>query len=319
MNAAASHRVPRVSLGLPVYNGERFVADAIQSALSQTLSDFELVISDNASTDGTDSICRHFAKVDPRVRYSRSSTNRGAAPNFNRCFALSQPTEFFKWIAHDDLMTEDFLERCIRALDDDPSVALAFPAMVYADADGNLMSRQIQEDLSLISDDPGRRAQLLIRYGLEAPDIYWTVYGVMRRHAIEQTALHGSYIASDQVFLFELAAAGKFVQVPDALFIRRIHAEAWTMRADRTPESDAAWFDAGLRSHFLLPHWTLLYRHFLSIWHSDVSLGAKARCARAVGDRTIREWRELGGDMKRAMRDLARRYLVPTAMKRRKR
>jgi glycosyltransferase involved in cell wall biosynthesis len=297
----------RVSIGLPVYNGERYVGEAIEAVLSQTFGDFELVISDNASTDGTREICEEFERDDARVRYSRSPENLGVGPNFNRCFALAQPSEYFKWVTHDDLMSDDFLERCIEALDSDACVSVAFPAMVTADAEGKVIGRQLREDLSLIEGKPGRRAQRLIEYGLEAPDIYWTVYGLMRRSAIEQTELHGSYIASDQVLLFQLALTGKFVQVPGALFIRRAHPDAWTMKADRTPKGDAAWFGARSRSGVVLPHWTLLGRHLKSVFRGQLSLQEKARCLRAVAHRGLREWRQLGGDVRLAMRDVIRR------------
>src|SRR3954470_1068595 len=97
-----SERRPRVSIGLPVYNGQRFLAPAVSSLLAQTFADFELVICDNASTDDTEAICRRFAERDPRVRYHRNEQNVGAAPNFNRALALSTG-QYFKWAAHDDL------------------------------------------------------------------------------------------------------------------------------------------------------------------------------------------------------------------------
>jgi glycosyltransferase involved in cell wall biosynthesis len=297
-------RPPRVSIGLPVYNGERYVREAIEGALSQTFSDLELVISDNASRDRTREICEDFARKDTRVRYYRNPKNLGAAPNFNRCFALARPTEYFKWITYDDLMTDDFLDRCIEVLDRDAGVSLAFPAIVHADAEGNVTSRQHRPDLSLVENEPGRRAERLIEYGLEAPDIYWTIYGVMRRSALERTELHGSYTASDQVLLFQLALTGKFVQVPKALFVRRAHPEAWTMTADRTPKGDAIWFGARPRAGVVLPHWTLLRGHLRSIFRDELSLLDKARCGRAVGRRALREWRALGGDVKRAIGDV---------------
>lgn len=306
MSLPSVHTQPRVSIGLPVYNGERYVGEAIQAVLSQSFTDLELVISDNASTDGTRAICEDAARSDPRIRYYRNSKNLGAAPNFNRCFALASPSEYFKWITYDDLITDNFLERCIEALDSDAEVSLAFPTLVHADAEGNVTSRQRQADLSLIEDQPGYRAQQLIQYGLESPDIYWTLYGVMRRSALEKTDLHGNYIASDQVLLFQLAFTGKFVQVPSGLLIHRAHANAWTMMTNRTPKADALWF-GGSSSGVVLPHWTLVGRHLGSILRADLALRDKARCVLAVGHRTLREWRNLGGDVKLAMREAPRR------------
>jgi glycosyltransferase involved in cell wall biosynthesis len=315
MSSSSVGAPPRVSIGLPVYNGERYITEAIQAVLSQTFSDLELVITDNASTDGTRAICEDAARSDQRISYYRNPENVGAAPNFNRCFALASPSEYFKWITYDDLITDDFLERCIEALDRDTGVSLAFPMLVHADAEGNVTSRQQQADLSLIEQEPGRRAQRLIHYGLESPDIYWTLYGVMRRSALEKTELHGNYIASDQVLLFQLAFTGRFVQVPSALLIHRAHADAWTMMTDRTPKADALWF-GGSSSGVVLPHWTLVSRHLRSIIRADVSLRDKVRCVLAVGHRTVREWRNLGGDVKLAMREAARRKALRPSLNR---
>lgn len=114
----------RLSIGLPVYNGERYLAESLDALLGQTYKDFELIISDNASTDGTAGICREYARQDPRIRYVRQTKNIGAAPNHN--FVLSEAKgELFKWAAADDLYARDLLERCIAALDEHPDFVLA--------------------------------------------------------------------------------------------------------------------------------------------------------------------------------------------------
>src|SRR5512139_3267591 len=114
---------PRVSIGVPVYNGENFLKDALDSLLAQTFKDFEIVIADNVSTDQTEEICRSYAAKDARIRYYRNETNIGAGPNHNRVFELSRG-EYFKWVCHDDMCAPEFLERCIEVLDRDPSVVL---------------------------------------------------------------------------------------------------------------------------------------------------------------------------------------------------
>jgi hypothetical protein len=124
----------------------------------------------------------------------------------------------------------------------------------------------------------------------------------MRRSAIEKTQLHGNYVASDQVLLFELAMAGKFCQVPGAVLIHRAHPNAWTAMTGRTPKADAVWF-GGRSASVVLPHWTLLRHHIRSILRADLSSRDKARCMRAVAHRALREWRNLGGDVKLAIRD----------------
>ena len=111
-------RVAAVSVGLPVYNGARYLPAAIDSLLSQTFEDFELIISDNGSTDETERICRGYAARDPRVRYVRSDVNRGLLWNFRNVLELARAPRF-KWMAHDDICAPEFLRRCMEELDAD--------------------------------------------------------------------------------------------------------------------------------------------------------------------------------------------------------
>src|SRR6185295_20414870 len=96
------NRPPRVSIGLPVFNGEQLLRQAVDSLLAQTFSDFELVISDNGSTDGTEAICREYAARDSRIRYLREPENRGGSWNFSRLPPLARG-EYFRWSCHDDI------------------------------------------------------------------------------------------------------------------------------------------------------------------------------------------------------------------------
>src|SRR3982751_1385660 len=127
---------PRVSIGMPVRNGQRYIRQAIDSLLNQTFSDLELIVCDNASNDATESICRDYAARDSRVRYFRNPQNIGPAENHNKCFALSRG-EYFKWHAHDDMCASTQLERCVEALDNDPSIVIAYPKTLIVDDAGN--------------------------------------------------------------------------------------------------------------------------------------------------------------------------------------
>jgi len=135
-----SEPTPRVSIGLPVFNGERYLEETLQSILGQTLGDLEIVISDNGSTDHTAEICRAIAAQDRRVRYHRSERNRGGAWNHNRVFALSRG-EYFKWAAHDDLLAPEFLERCVRVLDAVPAYVLCTSRAAFVDERGAALRR----------------------------------------------------------------------------------------------------------------------------------------------------------------------------------
>src|SRR3990172_11630910 len=114
---------PKVSVGMPVYNAERYLEEALASILAQSFDDFELVISDNASTDRTAEICRAYADKDERIRYFRMRQNYGVIDNFNSVFRLSGG-EYFKWAASDDVCERDYLRKAVDVLDRDPSIVL---------------------------------------------------------------------------------------------------------------------------------------------------------------------------------------------------
>ena len=113
---------PRLSIGMPVFNGEKYIRCALDSILSQTYKDFELVISDNASTDKTESICLKYKEQDNRIRYYRNKKNIGAPSNYNRVFLLSS-ANYFKWAAHDDMIAPEYIEKCMEILENDSSGA----------------------------------------------------------------------------------------------------------------------------------------------------------------------------------------------------
>jgi glycosyltransferase involved in cell wall biosynthesis len=128
---------PRLTIGLPVYNGENYLGEAIAALLGQTFEDFELIISDNASTDGTAGISRRYEKQDSRIRYVRQPRNIGIAPNHN--FIVSEARgELVKWASHDDLYARDMMERCVQALDEHPHVVLANPWTAMIDGSGQV-------------------------------------------------------------------------------------------------------------------------------------------------------------------------------------
>ena len=168
--SGTGHEMPTVSLGIPVYNGERYVGEAIRSALGQSLDDIEVVISDNASTDGTERICREFAAADPRVRYFRNTSNVGAHPNFNLAFDHSRG-RYFKWLAHDDLLHPDYLQRCVAVLDADPGVALCQTDLACIDESGQQIGVIPWRLEAAGSTDPVRRfaAILLERHNRPSP------------------------------------------------------------------------------------------------------------------------------------------------------
>src|SRR6266496_237046 len=209
MNAA-----PRLSIGLPVYNGEKSLPESLDALLGQSYGDFELIISDNASTDSTAEICCSYGKQDSRIRYIRQSRDIGRVPNHN--FLIEQARgELFKWAACDDLYASDLLKRCVDVLDEYPQVVLAHSGEAVIDNSGAVISLV---KYPVVTDSPMAperfRSMLFDGWGDDS-------YGIIRTEVLRRTPLHGSYHLADRTFTTELALHGPFHQVPDWLYFRR--------------------------------------------------------------------------------------------------
>ncbi|MFD7158630.1 glycosyltransferase family 2 protein [Kribbella sp. NPDC059898] len=214
--------VPRLTVGLPVYNGEKYLAESLDALLGQSYGDYRMIISDNASTDATEEICREYQAKDGRITYFRQPVNIGATPNHNWCFEQSD-TELFKWASYDDLYGRDLLRRCVEALDDDPYLVLAHAYQAIIDGAGDIV---LEVDYPLDTANPhapDRFRSLLFDVGGD------DFYGVMRSDILRRTPLNGSYHHSDRTIMAELALYGRFSQVPELLFFRRDHPD----RAER--------------------------------------------------------------------------------------
>lgn len=229
---------PTVSVGIPVYNGERYLREALDSLLAQTYEDFEVLISDNASTDATEEICRAAIAHDRRVRYVRSDENRGVGFNFSR--VVEDTTgRYFKWAASDDLVAPTFLERCVEVMrDSSERVVLVFPRARIIDAKGAFV-RDHEAQLHLREAEPHQRLRHLVRNIVMTNELF----GLVRRPALERTRLMDTFLTADYVLLAELALEGEFWEVPEPLFFRREHPDA--SRAERTPAEYAEFYNPG--------------------------------------------------------------------------
>jgi glycosyltransferase involved in cell wall biosynthesis len=209
---------PRVSIGLPVYNGEKFLAASIDSLLGQTYQDFELIISDNASTDGTADICRQYEKQDPRIRYFRQEHNIGAAPNYN--FVINEARgELFKHASHDDLYGRDLLARCVAALDENEKIVLAHSWSAIIDENGTVV-KVVNYPVNTAAAEATERFRSMLFDGWGDDE-----GGVVRTAVLRRTPLHGSYHFSDRTFIAEIGLHGPFHMVPEYLYFRRHHPE----------------------------------------------------------------------------------------------
>jgi glycosyltransferase involved in cell wall biosynthesis len=263
---------PRLSIGFPVYNGENFIRESLESLTKQTFTDFELIICDNASTDNTEAICREYASTDPRISYYRNSVNVGAADNYNRVFELAA-APYFKWAAHDDICEAEYLERCVAVLDKNPDVVLCYAKTKILDRFGKHVRNYEDGYNKLISRKPSQRFKEFHRIGGHCNP----VFGVIRSEVLAKTPLIGKYPGSDRVLLGELALWGQFYEVPAYLFGRRMHAET-SLGANQTDAEVAGWFDPKKSAKIAFPRWRRLEEYIKSISRVDIARGEKARC-----------------------------------------
>jgi glycosyltransferase involved in cell wall biosynthesis len=276
--SAGAGATPRVSIGLPVHNGERYVHLAIEAVLAQTIPDFELIISDNASTDCTERLCREYAARDARIRYLRRPANVGVTRNFNEVVSEAR-APYFKWASADDLIAPTLLERCVEVLDRDRSVVLVHSKTRFIDADGHVTGED--EGPHLMEERPSDRLVSLWKQ-LHFCDAQ---YGVMRTAALRRTPLFGSFVGSDVCFLAELSLYGKFFEVPEYLLFRRLHRQA---ASSLTPEQ--------LLDHYgispgklVLYYWRHLCEDGRSILRAPIGAAEKARALRRLVQRGVWE------------------------------
>jgi glycosyltransferase involved in cell wall biosynthesis len=209
---------------MPVFNGEKYLKSALDSILAQTYQNFELIISDNASTDKTRHICQEYAKRDGRIHYYRNKVNLGAAWNFNRVFNLSSGV-YFKWAAYDDVIAPEFLSKCVSVLDKDSSIVLCHSKTARIDENGMVVGAYDSATKTDSLKPHERLGEVLRRKGFP-----WMIFGVMRANALSMTPLLRDYIGSDWNLLAEISLIGRIYEIPEYLFFRRDHPDAYTRK-----------------------------------------------------------------------------------------
>lgn len=238
---------PIVSVGLPVHNGLPYLAKALESLREQDLSDMEIIVCDNASTDGSRELVEEAAARDERIRYVRNPENIGGTRNFNRVFHLARGT-YFKWASSDDFVSPDAISRCVDLLERDPTTILAYPETCLVDAEGDPIEMYDEGDGWSSDAAVERLEQALFHLGLV--NLH---YGVMRADVLADTVLLGHYPSSDHVLIADLAIRGPFRRVDDVYLYRRIHPEATGSLDDQSlakffePDRERPFDDAILR------------------------------------------------------------------------
>lgn len=286
MNLSAPH----VSLCLPVYNGQRFLREAIDSLLAQTYGNFELIITDNGSTDQTEGICREYAAKDSRICYLRSPENRGPAWNFNRGVDAARG-EYFKWAAADDVCDPAFLGRCIEVMARDPSVVLCYPQTRIIDEHGKVLE-EYRYRLATDSPVPHERFRALVRVDHRRHGAF-EIFGLMRASALRQTPLFERYARADSVLLVRLALLGRFHEVKEYLFYNRDHSDRSVRVAphglrrfsgtlarlvDGGPVPPTTWWNAAMKGRIVFPEWRLLREYFVSVGRASLNRRQRVCC-----------------------------------------
>jgi glycosyltransferase involved in cell wall biosynthesis len=286
--------MPRVSIGIPVYNSERYIRQSVGSLLAQTYGDFELVITDNASTDGTEAICREYVAKDKRVRYFRNERNLGGPANFRRVFSLCSG-EFHKWSNADDSWDPTMIEKCVAVLDREPDVVVCYPMTRFINKDGDFFE-DYDDNLHLYEDSPVAR---FIR-AIEETTLCHVYQGVIRRAAMMRTGLMGDEMSSDVRFFAELSLYGKFFVLPEHLFFRRFH--------DASPSSDRSnweaqrkFYDPERKGFFRLHSWRRYLHLLASVTGAPIDMKEKVKLYRYLGRKMRKQRRillkELRGDI----------------------
>jgi glycosyltransferase involved in cell wall biosynthesis len=272
---------PLVSVGLFVHNGERFIQETLNSILNQTFTDFELIISDNASTDGTGEIAQAYAKSDDRIRYYRSEKNMGPGWNARRVYELATGKYF----------------EC------DPGCVVAYARTKEVDENGTFIKNYVTpltlakwmtvsfQDggyMKVDSNDPVARFRAM----LLPLHMCYQIYGVMRMSALHQIPPQGVYVNADGVLLARMSLLGRFYEVPEHLFISRHHSGQsvqtlpvrlteprrfrLTNRFGILPCSE--WWNPAKARALTFPEFRQLLEFFLSIYRAPLSAGQKLRC-----------------------------------------
>lgn len=293
--------MPLVTIGLPVFNGENYLVEALDSLCNQDYPNIEIIISDNASADSTEQIARAAAADDCRIRYDRLGDNAGASLNYNRIVSMAEG-EFFKWAAHDDVCEPTFISRCVESLNRHPNAVLSYPRTILIGAAGEVLDDQFEDGLDRREDDPLDRLSLYLPHCGEQH----AIFGVIRTESLRRTRLIGKHWGGDMVALADLLLEGEFVEVPERLFRRRYH-DSTSMAANQSNSDINAWFDPTRRHRPALPRTRLFWSHLQAIRRSGLPIHKKPLGVWIVASIWTRSFgRQMASELRVAVLDMTK-------------
>lgn len=280
---------PRATVGIPVHDGEQFLPAALASVRAQDEPDIEIVISDNASTDATEEICRAAAREDDRIRYHRQDVDRGGAWNFNHLVDLAT-TDYFTWAAADDIRRPGFVRRCLDTFAAaGPGTVLVYPRTQIIDTAGTIT--EDLNDTDLACDEPTAHQRMAHFLRAQAAHLF---YGLHRTEVLRSTRGIRPTVGNDLVLLAELACRGPFALVPEQLFWQRRHPGQFSARG----QAQVAWHAPAASVRFAFPHTKVSVELVRGVLASPLPAAEKARCLVTVPAAwTLPRWRGPAADV----------------------
>ncbi len=295
----------RLTIGLPVYNGARYLRECLTSLLDQDMGDFELIVSDNASTDETDQIALEFSRLDSRVRYVRQPHNVGAAANFNAVFKLAD-SPFFKWACADDVCAPAFLRRALCELEQNRGAVLCYGQTTLIDGEGRPLGVHA-EGLDLRSPDVTRR----FWHTRQRTGLLHVLQGVWRTAALRGSALMGSFTGSDEALVVEMSLRGTFHELTHPMLLRRMHAAAAS--AGTTLAARQEHLDPRTRGDIELKYWRHAIEHLRAVARAPLPIAVRLDLAATELRAMIGTRDHLTRELVEALRQLLQKALPGSA------
>ena len=282
---------PLLSVCVPVYNGAEFLGATLDSVLAQTFGDYELLISDNGSTDATPAICAAYEARDSRIRTVRFETNQGPLKNFNRLYEMAHG-RYLKFTPHDDLFAPSYLEKCIAVLEADASVVACNTQVAIIDERG---ARIKLSDVKLDADmeEPSRRF-----YALLNNEKCFDLFSVIRKSALDRMPrpLLASYGHTDGVLLARLGMLGRIRHLPEALYYNRDYKER-SGNKYKTYREYTYFLDTTTRGRIVFPRWRMGMEFFKSVRMFPLPTRERRRCYMLVARWYGWYWRSLAWNL----------------------
>jgi len=265
-----------VIVGLPVYNGQKYLGAAIESHLAQTFGDFDLVISDNGSTDATAEICSDYAKKDERVKYLRSPENRGILWNHRRVMdEIGSATRYFRWAGADDVMEPTLLQTMVDVLDTRAEVVAVMPDTKNIDDRGEVIGAA-SRTLDFQSPDVFQRAHDILVANYQ----HVIAYGLLRVSTLNVMRTRPDYFGWDPVFAWELALRGQMVQTEGPALLRRFH--VGSISHVKTSKELRKWVEPNSKAGMSFPHWNWTYERARVLMACPMSTRDRLRIGKLV-------------------------------------